>query len=137
MAEKKDKKSRRTPDRSAYLNHRAHAVVETLPDGCQIRALMVPKTHAVTRFSLIEISVPAGLETTEQQDAACEKVWHILNGAGLMYRGDEQFAVVPGDVIHIAPGLPHRILCIGKQPLQLLCVCAPPEPGENPTDFPT
>ena len=38
----------------------------------------------------------------------------------------EEQDVAPGDSVVIAPGVPHKLWCIGDQPLRLLCCCAPP-----------
>lgn len=126
MVEKKRTKSRSIPDRQSYLNHRAHAETVATTDGVFVRHLMVPERHAVRRFRLTELEIASdAIAHWSREDAPVEKVWHILNGAGLMTLGADQFAIVPGDVIHIAPGMPHQVHNRGELPLQLLCVTSP------------
>ena len=36
-----------------------------------------------------------------------------------------------GDTVHIAPGTPHCIEGLGKEPLVILCCCAPPYAHED------
>jgi len=131
VSEKKRKKTRELPDRQSYLNHRAHAEAVHDVDGVTMRRLMVPEQHAVVNFSLTELEIAAGQMVDWPPSPRGEKVWHILNGAGLMILGNDQFALVPGDVIHIAPGLAHQVHSRGQHPLQLLCITCPPHPGKH------
>ena len=39
---------------------------------------------------------------------------------------EETFEVVMGDTVWIPPGSLHRLQNTGKEPLKLLCCCAPP-----------
>jgi mannose-6-phosphate isomerase-like protein (cupin superfamily) len=92
---------------------------------------MVPEQHAVEHFSLTELELAAGQMAEWPPYPHGEKVWHILNGAGLMTLGLEQFAIVPGDIIHIAPGLVHQVHSRGQHPLQLLCISCPAHHGKH------
>lgn len=135
MADTKRTQSRAIPDRQSYLNHRAHAEPVRLSKGVTERRLMVPERHAVRQFSVFEIEIESGATADwPPETPPVEKVWHILGGAGLVTLGSDQFATVPGDIIHIAPGLPHLIQCRGQQTLQLLCIAS--RIGDQPATAP-
>ncbi len=114
-----------TIDRSAYLNHRSKTPVINVPDGSRVRELMHPARHAIKRMSIAEAEVEPGCPTRLHRHAVAEEVYHILDGAGVMQLGEDRFAVVPGDIIRIAPGQSHRIEAHSEGPLRFLCICQP------------
>lgn len=95
-------------------------------DGSTIRELMHPAVHGNRAQSLAEAIVKPGACTLLHRHALTEELYHITAGAGVMTLGDETFEVRVGDTIHIAPGTPHCITCIGSEPLHILCTCSPP-----------
>ncbi|MGM0517596.1 MAG: cupin domain-containing protein [Pseudomonadota bacterium] len=127
---------RRRPgnDRSGYLNHRGRAEAVRPPDGSLVRELMHPARHDIERMSVAEAEVAPGASTRLHRHPVAEEVYHILDGAGIMELGEEQFAVVPGDIIRIAPGQAHRIETKSEVPLRLLCICQPAYSDED-TEF--
>ncbi len=122
------------PDRSSYLNHRSRAEVVRAPDGSRVRELMHPGRHAIERMSVAEAEVDPGHSTRRHRHPAAEEVYHILDGAGVMELDGDRFAVVPGDIIRIAPGQPHRIETKSEVPLRFLCICQPAYRDED-TEF--
>ncbi|HZJ81920.1 MAG TPA: cupin domain-containing protein [Guyparkeria sp.] len=118
---------RRTPtvDRRPYLNHRSRIEPIAAADGSAVRKLLHPSQHAIERMSIAEVEIRPEQATRLQRHPAAEKVYHILGGAGLMQLGEELLAVVPGDIIRIAPGQPHRVETRSDMPLQFLCICQP------------
>jgi mannose-6-phosphate isomerase-like protein (cupin superfamily) len=60
-----------------------------------------------------------------------EELYHVTSGRGLMTLGEARFEVGAGDTVHIAPGTPHCIEGLGKEPLVILCCCAPPYAHED------
>ena len=96
-------------------------------DGSVIRELMHPTLHTVRNQSLAEAIVESGGRTALHKHLQTEEIYHITRGRGLMTLGVDQFEVVEGDSIVIAPGTPHCIenIAIDGSPLRLLCCCAP------------
>lgn len=94
-------------------------------DGSSIRELMHPEKHGNSRQSLAEAVVPPGTETLLHQHIKTEEIYHITEGTGSMRVGNKVFAVTAGDSIFIPPKIPHRIKNTGREPLRILCCCAP------------
>ena len=94
-------------------------------DGSEIRELMHPSVHGNRNQSLAEATVPPGMKTALHRHRLTEEIYHITSGAGMMTLGGEQFAVVVGDTVCIAPGTPHCIKNTGEAPLRILCACSP------------
>ena len=127
---------RRKPavDRSPYLSHRSGVEPITAPDGSSVRELLHPAHHAIERMSVAEAEVAPGQATRRHRHPVAEEVYHVLDGAGLLELGDERIAVVPGDIIRIAPNQPHRIEAKSETPLRFLCICQPAYRDED-TEF--
>lgn len=128
------KRRRPAPDRSSYLNHRSRSEVIRAADGSRVRELMHPSHHAIERMSVAEAEVKPGHSTRLHRHPIAEEVYHILDGAGVMDLDGERFAVVPGDIIRIAPGQAHRIETKSEAPLRFLCICQPAYRDED-TEF--
>ena len=94
-------------------------------DGSIIRELMHPAIHGNSKQSLAEATVPAGGKTLLHMHDVSEEIYHITEGSGIMTLGSEIFEVTKGDTICIVPGTPHRIQNTEKEPLKILCCCAP------------
>lgn len=94
-------------------------------DGSTIRELMHPKVHGNERQSLAEAIVAVGSATALHQHCLSEEIYYFIEGNGRMTLGSEVFAVVPGDTVCIAPGIPHRLENTGAEPLRLLCCSSP------------
>jgi mannose-6-phosphate isomerase-like protein (cupin superfamily) len=94
-------------------------------DGSTIRELAgVPSGNAVNQ-SLAEATVPPGGETVEHLHRASEEIYLFTAGAGRMRLGGEEGPVRAGDAVVIAPGTRHKLWNPGRDPLVLLCCCAP------------
>ena len=94
-------------------------------DGSSIRELAGPAWTPVRNQSLAEATVPPGGETAEHYHPRTEELYHFTAGAGRMRLGDEEAEVRAGDCVVIPPGTVHKLWNPGKQPLVLLCCCAP------------
>lgn len=94
-------------------------------DGSHIRELMHPMLHGNQAQSFAEAIVEAGTKTVLHRHRLSEEIYHITQGAGRMTLGAQQFDVIVGDTICIAPGTAHCIECIGQVALKILCACAP------------
>ena len=94
-------------------------------DGSAIRELMHPAAHGNVRQSLAEASLAPDSATLLHRHRESEELYHILEGAGRMTLGGEEFAIAAGDTVLIPPGTPHCLRNTGAGPLRLLCACAP------------
>lgn len=100
-------------------------------DGSSIRELMHPEKHGNSRQSLAEAVVPPGTETLLHKHMKTEELYHIAEGTGSMRVGNDVFTITAGDSIFIPPEIPHRIKNTGREPLRILCCCAPPYSHDN------
>jgi mannose-6-phosphate isomerase-like protein (cupin superfamily) len=103
----------------------------TTLDGAQIRELAGPSWTRARNQSLAEATVPPGGETAEHYHPRTEELYYFTAGAGRMRLGEDESAVVAGDCVVIAPGVPHKLWNPGEEPLVLLCCCAPPYSDED------
>ena len=94
-------------------------------DGSEIRELMHPSRHDVSHQSLAEATVPPGGRTLLHHHTRTEELYFILQGQGRMTLGDDEFDVMAGDTVCIAPGTAHRIVNSGQTALKILCSCSP------------
>lgn len=94
-------------------------------DDSEIRELMHPKHHGNQNQSLAEAIISPGQTTHRHNHKHSEELYHITQGQGLMFLGDDQFEVSVGDTLCIKPGTPHNIKNTGTTPLHILCMCSP------------
>ena len=105
----------RREDRQAFIT----------ADGSSIRELAgVPSGNAANQ-SLAEAVVPPGGTTIEHLHRTSEEIYLFTAGSGSMRLGDAQRAVRAGDCVVIAPGVAHKLWADEREPLVLLCCCAP------------
>jgi mannose-6-phosphate isomerase-like protein (cupin superfamily) len=100
-------------------------------DGSSIRELAgIPSGNAINQ-SLAEATVPPGGETVEHFHRTSEEIYYFVSGAGRMRLGEMEDDVRAGDMVVIAPGLKHKLINPGSEPLVLLCCCSPPYSDED------
>jgi mannose-6-phosphate isomerase-like protein (cupin superfamily) len=97
----------------------------TTKDGAIISELMHPEVHGNSNQSLAEATITPGTATALHCHKISEEIYHFTGGKGQMTLGDKTFEVVTGDTVCIPPGTLHRLENSGKEPLKLLCCCAP------------
>lgn len=95
-------------------------------DGSSIRELAGTPSGNATNQSLAEAVVPPGAATVAHLHRHTEEIYLFTAGSGRMRVGDEERAVRAGDCVVIAPGSPHKLWADEREPLILLCCCAPP-----------
>ena len=100
-------------------------------DGSIIRELMHPSVYGNANRSLAEAVVAVGKGTHLHKHHRSEEIYHVTEGEGRMVRGNEIFAINPGDTICILPGTPHRVDNTGATELKILCCCSPPYSHED------
>jgi len=94
-------------------------------DGSEIRELLSHRNSRLHNQSLAEAHLPTGASTLEHYHVKAEEIYYILSGIGQIRIEGELRAVMPGDAIAIPPGKRHKLWNTGKEPLRLLCCCAP------------
>ena len=94
-------------------------------DGSEIRELLAHRNSAIRQQSLAEARLPVGASTQEHYHVRTEEIYYITHGTGRIRIDGETRDVKPGDAIAILPGCRHKLWNTGKEPLRLLCCCAP------------
>jgi mannose-6-phosphate isomerase-like protein (cupin superfamily) len=94
-------------------------------DGSEIRELLAYRNSSIRNQSLAEATIAAGAATQEHYHPNSEEIYYILSGSGRMKIDGDLRDVGPLDAIAIPPGAHHKIWNTGRNPLVLLCCCAP------------
>ena len=100
-------------------------------DGSTIRELAGRVSLPSANQSLAEATVPVGCDTDEHYHPVAEELYFFQTGSGRLRVGDEHRDVAAGDCVLIAPGVIHKLVNTGDEPLRLLCCCAPPWTPED------
>jgi mannose-6-phosphate isomerase-like protein (cupin superfamily) len=98
----------------------------TTADGSSIRELAGLPSGNATNQSLAEAVVPAGSATIAHLHRRSEEIYLFTHGSGRMRLGEEERAVRAGDCVVISPGIVHKLWADEREPLIVLCCCAPP-----------
>jgi mannose-6-phosphate isomerase-like protein (cupin superfamily) len=95
-------------------------------DGSAIRELAGPAWTPARHQSLAEATLEPGGETAEHYHPRAEELYYFVAGEGQMRLGNQEpAAITSGDCVVIPPGTPHKLWNTGREPLVLLCCCAP------------
>jgi mannose-6-phosphate isomerase-like protein (cupin superfamily) len=97
----------------------------TTLDGSTIREIVGPGWTPARNQSLAEATVPVGGATSAHRHRRTEELYHFVAGRGRLRVGDDEREVRPGDCAVIPPGVAHKLWNTGREPLVLLCCCAP------------
>jgi mannose-6-phosphate isomerase-like protein (cupin superfamily) len=115
-----------TPNTSHLIVGRlADAEAFTTLDGSTIRELAGAVSLDTENQSLAEATVPPGGDTEAHYHRLSEEIYFFTAGSGRMKLGDEESEVNAGDCVVIPPGTEHKLWNTGREPLVLLCCCAP------------
>jgi mannose-6-phosphate isomerase-like protein (cupin superfamily) len=94
-------------------------------DGSLIRELAgIPSGNARNQ-SLAEAAVPPGGSTIAHFHRRSEEIYLFTHGSGRMRLGNEERTVRAGDCVVVPPGVAHKLWSDDREPLVLLCCCAP------------
>jgi mannose-6-phosphate isomerase-like protein (cupin superfamily) len=104
---------------------REHRAPFITADGSSIRELAGIPTGNATNQSLAEAVVPAAAATIAHFHRRAEEMYLFTQGSGRMRLGEEERAVQAGDCVVIPPGVTHKLWADEREPLVLLCCCAP------------
>ena len=105
--------------------HRDNVAPYLTKDRSEIRELMHPAVHGNRNVSLAEATVQPGARTELHRHAVTEEIYHFTQGSGTMTLAAERFEVRSGDTVCIPPGTAHCVENTGREPLRILCACAP------------
>ena len=94
-------------------------------DGSSIRELAGIPSGNANNQSLAEAVVPPGSATIAHLHRISEEIYLFTHGSGRMRLGEEEQSVRAGDCVVIAPGVAHKLWANEREPLILLCCCAP------------
>jgi len=94
-------------------------------DGSEIRELLAYRNSDIRHQSLAEARLPVGGSTQEHYHPKAEEIYYITHGTAQIRIEGESRQVQAGDAIAIPPGKRHKLWNTGKEPLRLLCCCAP------------
>lgn len=100
-------------------------------DGSNIYELMHPQFHGNKNVSLARAIIEPGQKTANHVHKITEEIYHVVQGKGVMSLGEKVFSICSGDTICILPGTPHDVENTGKEPLIIICCCAPPYSHED------
>jgi mannose-6-phosphate isomerase-like protein (cupin superfamily) len=100
------------------------------PAGAEIRHLIDGETG-----SMIHATVPRGQVNRATLHATVSEFWHVLSGAGQIWRrdatGEETTDLRRGVSIDIPVGTAFQYRCTGPDPLQFICISMPRWPGDE------
>jgi mannose-6-phosphate isomerase-like protein (cupin superfamily) len=99
--------------------------------------LVMDRAEATAAESFVSVMEPGESPPLHRHDDT-EQVFFVLSGRGRVIVGEDERDVGeigPGDLIRIPPGTPHRVPCVGDEPLRYLVIdCFP---GGRPSAEPT
>jgi mannose-6-phosphate isomerase-like protein (cupin superfamily) len=102
----------------------------TSPAGAAIRFIMDGP-----QANMIHSTVPPGQVNRATVHATVSEFWHILSGAGDIWRRDATTERItplrPGTSIDIPVGTAFQYRCTGDEPLRFICISMPPWPGDH------
>lgn len=111
--------------RIVHVANLADAEPFTTLDGSTIREVAGRVSLPAVAQSLAEATVPPGGTTAAHYHRVTEELYLFVSGAGRLRVGDEERDVRAGDCAVIPPGAEHQLVNPGREPLVLLCCCAP------------
>jgi mannose-6-phosphate isomerase-like protein (cupin superfamily) len=102
-------------------------------DGSLIEELVRPETHGAAHLSVAVATIAAGQSTLAHFHGRSEEVYYVLQGEGVLLQNGLATDLHPGEAHLIRPGVEHKVVAAGPEPLRILCLCAPPYQHEDTT----
>jgi len=88
--------------------------------GCQVRWL-IGENDGAPNFAMRQFEVaPGGF--TPRHSHPYEHEVYVLEGQGLVFEGDAEHPLKPGDVVYVKPDEVHQFRNTGPAPLKFLCL---------------
>ena len=88
--------------------------------GCQVRWL-IDESQGAPNFAMRQYEVSPGGYTPRHSHPYEHEVF-VLEGQGVVFEGDVEHPLSPGDVVLIAPNEIHQFRNTGPAPLKFLCL---------------
>lgn len=97
-----------------------------------LKVVMSPETHADVRDFTLLLSelAPNGGGTDFHAHEASGELMVFLSGEGKAWLAGEELELRPGVAMYAPPGVEHKTLNTGNEPLHIICVFIPPAPDE-------
>ena len=96
----------------------------------ELKFIMSPETHKdVQGFSLLVATLaPNGGCTDLHSHKDSGELMIFMTGKGKAWLAGEEYPLKPGAVIYAPPGVEHKTMNTGDEPLSIACVFVPPVP---------
>lgn len=93
----------------------------------ELKIIMSPQTHAeVKGFTYLTATLaPQGGCTPDHAHEESGELMIVLSGSGKAWLGIEEFDLHPGISFYAPPGISHRTLNPGSDPLVIACIFVP------------
>lgn len=78
------------------------------------------------RMQVVAMSIPPGGDVGLEQHKHVEQVLFLVEGEGKVILNGAESPFRPGDVVFVTPGVRHNFVNVGKTPLKLYTLYAPP-----------
>jgi mannose-6-phosphate isomerase-like protein (cupin superfamily) len=111
-----------------HVTHLDDTTPFTTLDGSTIReisGLAGGASAPAVNQSLAEATVPVGGATAAHYHVVTEELYFFQAGMGRLRLEAEEIDVRPGHCVAIPPGVEHKLVNTGDEPLVLWCCCAP------------
>jgi len=83
-------------------------------------------------FEMVRGLVQPGGEAEPHYHAHEHQVMYVVAGVAEVTLGDDApVRCGPGTIVRLPPLLMHRVVCVSRQPLEVIIVYSPPLPKEN------
>ncbi|MBU1672293.1 MAG: cupin domain-containing protein [Actinobacteria bacterium] len=98
----------------------------------ELKVVMSPETHEdVTDFTLLVSTLaPRGGGTDLHSHEGSGELMVVTRGHGRGWLAGREVELKPGAAMYAPPGVEHRTLNDGDEPLELMCVFVPPAPPD-------
>lgn len=93
---------------------------------CQTRKLLVKENAGCMNLSMFRSEFEVG-GYAEPHTHTFEQAYYILKGKGVVTIGNDEYKIKPGDAVIFPPNAEHSIKNMGKTPLWLIALNAPPK----------
>ncbi len=118
----------------SYEDVPSQAVEMPGASGCRVRWL-VGEQEGAPNFAMRQFEVAPGGFTPRHSHPYEHEVF-VLEGQGIVFEGDTQRPLQPGDVVYVAPDDIHQFRNTGDAPLKFLCLVPNSSQGQQVTVAP-
>lgn len=115
-----------------WKQHETEDVIDTdgIHDGDGVitrRRFFLEETRLPVRIEIWELP-PGASEGSHIHDGdnTLEEFYYFISGQGVMWMGDEELPVGPGDAVMAPPGVDHGFRCSGDETLKLVIAWGKP-----------